>query len=110
MAIEIWKRIEYIRQQPESVRMRYLLGCLVVSMLFILSIWLLSLRESFGIISSEVPAAPQSIPEALSGGSGQSLNDLVEGQTPLRVEENQNSGENSFFETQLNERSSTPGN
>ena len=41
----IEEKIISIRQQPESVRMRYLFICLAVSMAFVVIIWLFSLKD-----------------------------------------------------------------
>ena len=38
------KQIVLIRKKPEHVRLRYMWGSLVISMLFIVCIWLLSVR------------------------------------------------------------------
>ncbi len=51
MIEHIEKKILTIREQPESVRMRYLLLCLTVTMFFIVSIWIFSLKESARDIS-----------------------------------------------------------
>ncbi len=40
-------KIHEIREQPEHIRMRYVWGALVISMGFIIFIWLLSMRMSF---------------------------------------------------------------
>lgn len=85
MARGLWERIEWIREQPEHIRKRYVLACLVVSMVFILSIWLLSLKAGFRNISQDIPAAAEQGRELLPNGQVPSLGNLLEQQEPLRV-------------------------
>lgn len=106
MSLGIWEKIENIRSQPEHIRMRYVWGSLALSMLFILSIWLLSLHESFTIISEDTPAALEQGKEALSGENEPSLNDLMQKNESLRVEEGNETdttGED-FFQGQLEQK------
>lgn len=103
MALRIWEKIEYVRRQPEHIRMRYLLGCLSVSMLFILVIWILTLHESFTAISKDAPNVIEQGKEALPEAPAQSLNDLMEQSESLRVEGSA-SGEEGFFEEQLDKK------
>ncbi|MCX6765422.1 MAG: hypothetical protein NT136_00385 [Candidatus Moranbacteria bacterium] len=45
--MSISDKIENIRRQPEHIRMRYVLGGVVIVMVFIIIIWIFSLQESF---------------------------------------------------------------
>lgn len=45
--MDLAKKLEEIRQKPESVRIRYVWGSVAVSMLIIVIIWIFSLEESF---------------------------------------------------------------
>ncbi len=101
----LWSKIEEIRKQPEHIRMRYLLVCLSVSMFFIVGIWFLSLRESFGTVAQDIPAATQKGKELLPPDQTASLQDLLKQSAPLRIEDKQNAGA-PFFDTQLEERKS----
>lgn len=98
MALGIWEKIEWVRRQPEHIRMRYVLGSLFVSMLFIFGIWLLSLVESFHNISKDVPAAALKGKELLPKGEVPSLSGLLEQSSPLRVGQDQKTGQEYFNE------------
>ena len=101
MARSLWEKIDSIRQQPEHIRMRYVLGCLFVSMLFILGIWLLSVGESFRSISEETPSAALSGKALLPKDPVPSLSDLLEKATPLRVENQSAEGNTDYFDEQF---------
>ena len=45
--MNISKKIEQIRRQPEHVRMRWVIGSVAVSMFFVFVIWLFSLQLMF---------------------------------------------------------------
>jgi hypothetical protein len=83
----IEKKILYIREQPENVRMRYLFMCLGASMFFILVIWLFSLKEAATeITKTKIPLPPlEEVKE-----EGKSLQSLVKKDIPLGVESQQN--------------------
>lgn len=83
MARGMWGKIEWIREQPEHIRMRYVAGCLLVSMTFILGIWLLSLKESFQHTLRDVPAGLEKGKELLPDGTMPSLSNLLEQAKPL---------------------------
>lgn len=110
MARGLWEKIEWIRKQPEHIRMRYVFGCLAVSMAFIVGIWLLSLKESFRSISKDVPAAVEQSKELLPDGGTPSLSDLLEQAAPLRVDgQNEKTGQEYFeeqFRTQMEDTGS----
>ncbi|MDP3957294.1 MAG: hypothetical protein Q8Q10_02225 [bacterium] len=86
MARGIWEKIEWVREQPEHIRMRYVLGSLFVSMAFILGIWFLSLMESFQSIGQDVPAAALKGKGLLPQEGAPSLSGLLEQAAPLRVD------------------------
>ena len=69
--MDINKKIEEIRQQPEHVRIRYVWIAVAVSMFFIILIWLFSLNESFKKTNpasdmKNLPSIKQSIEEMQS--------------------------------------------
>lgn len=101
MARSLWEKIEWIREQPEHIRMRYVFGCLLVSMAFIVGIWLLSLKESFRSIGRDVPAAVEQGKELLPGGETPSLNDLLEQAAPLRTDGQDEKTGQEYFEEQF---------
>ncbi|MCW1888019.1 MAG: hypothetical protein KIH67_000475 [Candidatus Moranbacteria bacterium] len=84
MLTRLEKKIQFIREQPESVRMRYLFICLFASMFFILVIWLFSLKESVSEITKTKIVLPENKME-----EGQSLESLLNKDIPLRIQ-NQN--------------------
>ena len=109
MARGIWEKIEWIREQPESIRMRYVLGCLLVSMTFILGIWLLSLKESFQNISRDVPAAAERGKELLPSGDVPSLGNLLEQSAPLRADGQSEKTGQQYFEEQFGTQTESTG-
>ena len=99
MARGLWEKIEWIREQPEHIRKRYVLACLVVSMAFILGIWLLSLQAGFRSIGQDIPAAAEKGKELLPGGQVPSLGNLLEQAQPLRADgQDAKTGEQYFDE------------
>lgn len=109
MALDLWEKVEHIRKQPEHVRMRYVFGCLAVSMTFILGIWVLSVRESFQGIAKEFPQAREKGKELLPKGGTQSLSELLKQATPLQVEGESKTGQQ-FFEEQVQARNDNQEN
>lgn len=84
MARGLWEKVEWIREQPEHIRMRYVLGCLLVSMIFIVGIWILSLNESLQNVSRTGPA-PVENSRGVGSDSAPSLGDLRQDSAPLQT-------------------------
>lgn len=102
MARDLWQKIEWIREQPEHVRMRYVAGCLFVSMIFIVGLWLLSLQESFQSIRRDVPVGIEKGKEMLPDDSAlSSVNSLLEQQKPLGVDMGNEKTGQQYFEEQF---------
>lgn len=101
MARGIWGKIEWIRAQPEHIRMRYVLGYLFVSMLFILGIWFLSLAESFQDMKKAAPGAVLSGKEFLPKEGVPSLSDLLEQSVPLQADERKEQSGKEYFDKQF---------
>lgn len=57
-------RLAEIKKQPEHIRMRYLLACVIISMSVVLIIWVISLKQTFQQVSRELPL--QEIPNKSS--------------------------------------------
>ena len=110
MAMDFWARIERIRQQPEHVRARYVFGCLAVSMVFIFGIWLLSVKENFQSVASDMPRVMEN-GKALLPDSRQapSLNDLFQRSEPLRVDSGSEKTGQQFFQEQFQKSSADQG-
>lgn len=99
----LWEKIERARQEPEHVRRRYVFICLAVSMLFIIGIWLLSLKEGLGTVSTGIPEVIKDGKQVIAPDNEPSLNELLNQSAPLRIENESQNGED-FFQTQLEER------
>lgn len=52
--MNISKKIAAIRRQPEHIRIRYVWGCVALSMLLIMIIWFFSIASLFSSDSSQV--------------------------------------------------------
>lgn len=109
MMPSIGEKIEAIRKEPETVRMRYVVGSVSVAMIFIIGIWLLSVHESFTKTAEDLPrAVEQGKEEMLGGKSVPSLNDLFEQSAPLRIEDQGVEG-SQFFDQQVTGRENAAG-
>lgn len=76
--MNIWDKIEEIRQKPEHIRMRYVWGMVAISMIFVISLWFLSiLSQKTDTSSNAVPAADETM-QAI-GQSQQEIQDDVSG-------------------------------
>lgn len=65
--MDINKKIEEVRKQPEHVRVRYVFGAVAVVMFFIIIIWLFSLQDTFRDSREQTEAInPPSIGEELN--------------------------------------------
>lgn len=109
MARGLWGKIESIREQPEHIRMRYVIGCLTVSMIFIFGIWMLSLGESFRSISKDVPEAIEKGKEIIPKDQVPSLNDLLEKATPLHPENQNDATGGNYFNEQFQKGTQNTG-
>jgi hypothetical protein len=108
MARGLWGKIEAIREQPEHIRMRYVIGCLAVSMFFIVGIWLLSLGESFQSIGSDVPAAAQRGKDLLPKDQP-SLGDLIQSAKPLQADSQSGQTNADYFNEQFQKGTAETG-
>jgi hypothetical protein len=60
--MDIYEKIEEIRRKPENIRIRYVWAMVAIGMLFVLIIWLFSLKDQVaggpiipsGVVSSDV--------------------------------------------------------
>jgi hypothetical protein len=108
MTFNVWEKIEAIRRQPEHIRMRYVFGCLVVSMAFIVGIWMLSVRESFHTVAHEIPQTAQQGKTLLPDmPATPSLSDMLKQASPLRVEGKDKTTGQQFFEDQVQAKNDT---
>lgn len=99
----LWRKIEEIRREPEHIRQRYVLVCLVVSMIFILGIWLLSLKENFRSFS-RTPLLGESEQDLLLKEEPPSLQDLTDEFETLRVTGEEALSGQELFEQQIDDR------
>jgi len=94
------EKIEAIRREPEHIRVRYVVLCVSVSMVFIVGIWLLSIEDSVSTVARDIPQAVEQGKNIAPGAP--SLSDLFEQAAPLRVGVEEKKIEGSeFFEQQL---------
>lgn len=105
MINNIWKKIERVREQPEHIRMRYVFICLTVSMVFIIGIWLLSLKENFRNIGRDVSNTAEKSKEQLPSVEIPSLNSLLEQSAPLGKDKGDEKTGQEYFEEQFQPQS-----
>ena len=48
--MNIQEKLEEIKRQPEHIRMRYVLASVFISMIFVLVVWIISLKQNFKTI------------------------------------------------------------
>lgn len=96
------EKINAIRQESEQVRMRYVVVCVSVAMIFVVGIWFLSVSESVTRTADNLPDALNQSKKEMAG-SVPSLNDLMEQSSPLRIQD-QNVEGTQFFNQELSER------
>lgn len=98
MASHLWNRIEYVRGQPEYIRKRYVIGCLVVSMLFVFGLWTLTLKENFSGVTADFPKAvlqgKELLPDRNEAPSIDSI--LHQAQAPVIDKNNETTGAQLF--------------
>ena len=102
MMQSLWEKIEAIQQEPEAVRMRYVVGSVSAVMVFVIGIWLLSVHESFTKTAEELPGVIEQGKKDMTGDTP-SLNDLFEQSSPLRIEDKGTEG-GQFFDQQIDGR------
>lgn len=99
MARGLWEKIEWVREQPEHVRMRYVIGSLLVSMTLILGIWFLSLMENFRGMNQGLSTVTENSNELFPKDRLPSLNSLMDQAKPLGVDgQDEKTGKDYFNE------------
>ncbi|TXH00679.1 MAG: hypothetical protein E6P95_03195 [Candidatus Moraniibacteriota bacterium] len=99
--IDNW--IAKVQAQPEPVRMRYLIGCVALSMILVLGVWTLSVSEGLQAISTSSQTVTGSVQGILPKASSFSLESLLSGEKSLEDRKKEVSGE-LFFQNQLDAR------
>lgn len=114
MTERIAQKIEEIRQKPQHIRFRYTLGLVLVCMVFVLGVWILTLRQGFFGMKGEVSTGKEQVEETITTTkeafpNPNSLRDLQKNSEPLRVNSAENNADQ-FIESQLESGStaSTP--
>lgn len=102
----VWDMIDEVREQPEEVRRRYMYGCVTLTMVFILGIWLLSVSESFRSVAIEAPELKEQASQVLPKPDTSSLTGMFEQGKTLKVDDKGAQAED-FFETELRATSDT---
>lgn len=98
MTERIIKKIERIRMLPEHLRLRYTVGAVALCMIFVIGLWLLTLKQGFLEISPEVSRGKNQAEESFFNASEafpttDSLRTLKENSESLRVENKGNAEE-----------------
>lgn len=99
--LEQW--VENIKQKPESVRFRYVLGCVAITMLLVLGVWSLSVTENFRSVSSGAHDATEATQGLIPRASNFTLDSLLSGEKSLEDRKKEVSGE-LFFQQQLEKK------
>jgi hypothetical protein len=107
-------KIEHIRTLPEHIRLRYMMGMVAVCMIFIIGIWILTIKQGFSNISPEVSNGKDQAGETISNLKDDlpptdSLRSLKENSDMLRLNEKENNAED-FVNEELERKSTTPDN
>lgn len=76
--MNLFEKIEKIRQEPEPVRVRYVITSVSISMFFMVAIWLFSLAASFQNLIPHVPASAKKVTESLTVSHTDSLKNLID--------------------------------
>ena len=98
----LWEAIDHVRVQPESIRRRYLYGCVATTMVFIIGVWILSVHESFQSATVDTQAVGEQLSKTITKPSNApSLSDLVEQGKSITVDSTPANLESmDFFENQ----------
>lgn len=100
----LWDTIDEIREKPEGIRRRYMFGYVAVTMLLVLGIWLISLRESLDSVEkmgADTEHIKNQAAQILPGPAGaRSLSDLLKDGEQLNVGNPDVSAED-FFESEM---------
>lgn len=102
------QKIEMIREEPEAVRIRYAVLMVVVSMLFVLGVWLLTIRENFRETTADSPVKKQDLDSLVSDTKSalqtetNSLQELKDSNQSLGASAPKGATGDTFFQNQLN--------
>lgn len=108
MIERILQKIEHIRSFPEHIRLRYTLGAVAACMIFVVGVWILTLRQGFLQISPEVSTGKEAAEETLSTlnetlPKADSLRSLKDEAESLRVNNNEGNADD-FLNKELQEK------
>lgn len=92
--------IERVQQEPEHVRIRYVVGCAAFAMLLVVGVWSLSVSQNFRSIGTGVGQSVSGTESLLPKASNFSLDALLSGEKSLEERKKEVSGE-MFFQDQL---------
>ena len=65
--MDLNKKIEEVRKKPEHVRMRYVWGCVIASILVIFSFWVFSLKNNFNKFNNSDKSSSSPLSDLTSG-------------------------------------------
>ncbi len=114
MTERLIQKIEHIRSLPEHIRLRYAFGAVAICMVFVIGVWLLTLKQGFHRISPEVSKGKEQAEETISNIPDtlpvtDSLRSLKESSESLRL--NGNGGDaDEFLNQELQRKETDTGN
>jgi hypothetical protein len=114
MTERIIQKIEHIRSLPEHMRLRYAFGAVAICMIFVIGIWMLTLKQGFLQMSPEVSQGKDQAEETLSHipeslPATDSLKSLKENSESLKVDANKGNAEE-FLNQELERKNTNPTN
>lgn len=112
MTERIIQKIEHIRSLPEHIRLRYTIGAVIICMIFVVGVWVLTLKQGFSDISPEVSQGKDQAEETLSNmgevfPDTNSLKTLKENSESLRANNPTDDAE-SFLNQETERKNSSP--
>ena len=99
MRFNVQNWIEEIKGKPENIRHRYMLGCVGVSMFFVVIVWSLTVSENFK--NSDTEGSSEMSNRILPQSADFSLDQILSGEENLQ-EKQQKSGEEFLREQEAN--------
>lgn len=103
MRLNVQRGIEYVQQKPESVRIRYVVGCVAVVMLLVIGVWSLSVSDSFRSLSQGAGTLTEGAKGVIPKATDFSLDTVLSGGKSFEERKREVSGE-AFFQKQLEDK------
>lgn len=115
MTDSIIQKIEHIRSLPEHIRLRYTLVAVAICMIFVIGVWILTLKQGFLHIAPEVSDGKNQAEESLSQvkesfPDKESLKTLKESSGSLQVDTNKEGAEDFLQQELTRQNPNSPAN